>query len=493
MSVPIPLYSGEQVKSGEATAAKSKSVTMYELMTRAGQSVFEVVRSQYSNCHSLLIVCGGGNNGGDGYVVGKLAIEAGIDVTLWQCVESSRLKGDALQAYLDFISVGGRTELPSLDSVLDYTCILDALLGTGVIGNVRAEAFAIIEMLNQADVPVVSVDIPSGLCSNTGQVLGTCVQAEHTVSFIGLKQGLFTGRARDYTGKVHFAGLGVDDVFKQQNAPSSLLLNSIVDFAPVIARSRSAHKGSHGKAVIIGGNQGLGGAAILSALACQRAGAGLTALLTHPENTQPALVSCPEVMISSWLDSEVSDFRLNQWCDCFAIGPGLGMDVNVTKMFKALSFSTLPKVYDADALNLLAQNENYDAKRIITPHPGEASRLLKCSVEEIESDRFSAAEALYKKYGGVVVLKGAGTLIFDGKETYICNAGNPGMATGGMGDILTGVIVGLLVQGESLVNAAVRGVMIHSLAADRDAEINGERGLCARDLLPHIRHLVNEK
>ncbi|MCG9676994.1 NAD(P)H-hydrate dehydratase [Vibrio sp. Isolate24] len=491
MSSPIPLYRAEQVKAGEVVAAKSQSVTLYQLMIRAGRAVFELIQEQYPTCQSILVVCGGGNNGGDGYVVGRLAIEAGWRVTVWQSVEQSKLKGDALQAYQDFSAVGGCVEVPDLDSKLNYDCIVDALLGTGLSGSVRAHLLLVINKLNQSDIPIVSVDVPSGLSSNTGQVLGNCLKADHTVSFVGLKQGLFTGQARDYTGIVHFRGLGVEGAFEQQNAPSAQLLNRVEDYAPMLSRSRSAHKGLHGKVTLVGGNQGMGGAAVLSALACQRVGAGLTALLTHPDHTLPALVSCPEVMASSWLDNKVNALRLNQWCDCFAIGPGLGTDVSAKKMYKAVVDTTLNKVFDADALNLLAEKANYDPNRILTPHPGEASRLLGCSVQAIESDRFNAVRKLHKKYGGVIVLKGAGTLICDGQKTYICNAGNPGMATGGMGDVLTGVILGLLAQGESLISAAVKGVMIHSQAADREAEINGERGLCASDLLPHIRHLVN--
>ncbi|GLT17841.1 bifunctional NAD(P)H-hydrate repair enzyme Nnr [Vibrio zhanjiangensis] len=492
MSSMKPLYSAAQVKSGEVKAAKAKSVAMYELMLRAGSEVFEVMRHQYPNCKRLLVVCGGGNNGGDGYVVARLALEAGIEVSVWQSVAKDKLSGDALTAYHDYLAVGGSVEAPDFSKELDADCIVDAILGTGLTGSVRADTAQLIEYLNHSGIKIISVDLPSGLSSDTGRSLGVSVKALHTVSFIGLKCGLFTAQARDFTGDVHFRGLGVDDEFDKQNTPKAHLLTTVSDFAPLLRRNKSAHKGHHGKALIIGGHQGMGGASLLSSQACMRVGAGLTALLTHPDNTIASTIACPEVMASSWQDKTSVEFRLSQWCDCVAIGPGLGTDSHSKRMFDKVCTSEVNKVLDADALNLLAANPNRDNQRILTPHPAEAARLLECSVDNIEHDRYLAVEKLYGRYGGVIVLKGAGTLIFDGKHTYVCNAGNPGMATAGMGDVLTGVIVGLLAQGESLVSAAVKGVMIHSLAADRDARHKGERGLCASDLLPHIRFLAND-
>ncbi|MCG7490425.1 NAD(P)H-hydrate dehydratase [Vibrio sp. Of14-4] len=492
MSSSIPLYRAEQVKSGEVKAAKAKSIAMYELMLRAGKAVFDLMCHQYPDCSRVLVVCGGGNNGGDGYVIAKLALEAGMQVCVWQSVDKDKLSGDALTAYHDFLAAGGETQAPDLDQELAFDCIIDALLGTGLKGEVRPSAAQLIEKLNNSGADIVSVDVPSGLSSDTGRSLGVSINAKHTVSFIGLKCGLFTGQSRDYVGEVHFCGLGVEDVFDKQNNPIAHLLNSVCDFAPLEKRRKSAHKGHHGKALIIGGNQGMGGAALLSSQACMRVGAGLTALLTHPDNTLASIIACPEVMAASWEDKNQLEHRLNHWCDCIAIGPGLGTDSAAKKMLDSVCSLKLNKVFDADALNLLASHPSKDNQRILTPHPGEAARLLGCSINDIESDRYRAIEKLHAQYGGVIVLKGAGTLIFDGKSMYVCNAGNPGMASAGMGDVLTGVIIGLLAQGDNTLSAAVKGVMIHSLAADKDAEKNGQRGLCASDLLPHIRFLAND-
>ncbi|RSD29140.1 NAD(P)H-hydrate dehydratase [Vibrio pectenicida] len=492
MSSRIPLYSAEQVKSGEVEAANAKSISMYQLMLKAGKSVFEVMIQQYPKCKRVLVVCGGGNNGGDGYVVAKLALEAGMQVLVWQSVDKEKLSGDTLAAYNEYLSLGGVIGVPDFSKKLDFDCIIDAILGTGLNGEVRTYTAQLIEKSNNSDIETISVDLPSGLSSDTGSCLGVSVKAQHTVSFIGLKCGLFTGQARAYTGEVHFNGLDVEDVFDQQNLPKAYLLNSAQDFGPLTKRNKAAHKGHHGKALIIGGNQGMGGAALLSSQACMRVGAGLTALLTHSENTMASTITCPEVMASSWQDEWSVEQRVNQWCDCIAIGPGLGTNEVSKQMFDRVCALNLNKVLDADALNFLASNPNKDDLRILTPHPVEAARLLNCSIDEIEGDRYLAIKKLHDQYGGVIVLKGAGTLVFDGKHTYVCNAGNPGMATAGMGDVLTGVIVGLLAQGENLISAAVKGVMIHSIAADKEAKINGERGLCASDLLPYIRILAND-
>ncbi len=326
MPSSIPLYRAEQVKSGEVKAAKAKSIAMYELMLRAGKAVFDVMCHQYPDCKRVLVVCGGGNNGGDGYVIAKLALEAGMQVCVSQSVDKDKLSGDALTAYHDFLAAGGETQTQELNQELAFDCIIDALLGTGLKGEVRPNLAKLIEKLNNSGVDIVSVDVPSGLSSDTGRSLGVSINASHTVSFIGLKCGLFTGQARDYVGEVHFCGLGVEDVFDQQNTPIAHLLNSVCDFSPLEKRRKSAHKGHHGKALIIGGNQGMGGAALLSSQACIRVGAGLTALLTHPDNTLASIIACPEVMAASWEDKNQLEHRLNQWCNCIAIGPGLGTD-----------------------------------------------------------------------------------------------------------------------------------------------------------------------
>ena len=489
MPLPNSFYTAQQVKQGEVQAAKAKGLEMFSLMERAGQAVFTIALAQYPSAHHWLVCCGGGNNGGDGYIAACLAKSMGHQVTVWQIGDPEKLTGDALTAYYHWLDHGGDV-YPVDDRIpRDVDLILDGLLGTGLNGPVREPVSDVIDTINQSGKPVIAIDIPSGLSADTGAVLGKSVRAQHTISFIGLKQGLVTGEARNYVGKLHFAGLGVSESFDEQNIPTVKAIDTRLMKLCLPRRAASSHKGKHGKAVLIGGHAGMGGAMILSAQACSRVGCGLTAALVHPENTTAMLMAAPEVMCAGWTEERLAQ-RL-EWCDVIGLGPGLGRDDQSQYLFDAVRASQKPKVVDADALCLLAQAPNYDDRRILTPHSAEAARLLGASVELIEADRYKAITALQQKYGGVIVLKGAGTLVCDGHETFVCLAGNPGMATGGMGDVLTGVITSLLAQGLSLFNAAKAGVLIHSQAADKDAELKGERGLLASDLLPHLRTLVN--
>lgn len=490
MLLPQFFYTPQQVRRGEQLAAKAQGLEMLRLMERAGQAVFTIALAQYPGSHHWLICCGSGNNGGDGYIVARLAQSVGIQVTVWQYGDPERLQGDARTAYYHWVDSGG--EVFNCAEVIPegVDVVIDGLLGTGVRGVVRPGMQQVIKVLNQSAVPVVAIDIPSGLCSQTGTILGEAIYAQHTVSLIGLKQGLVTGKARDYVGLLHFAGLGVEETFNSQNTPTLKAIDAKAQQDALPPRQRTSHKGKYGKALLMGGNTGMGGAVILAAQACVRTGCGLTAALVHTDNTAPLLVSCPEVMTASWFDRALLDQRLD-WCTVLAIGPGLGRSEMSQQLMNCVQSINKPKVMDADALYFLAQSACYDEQRIITPHSAEAARMLDTDVDGIEADRFQAVMALQKKYGGVVVLKGAGTLVCNGQETYVCLAGNPGMASGGMGDVLTGVIVSLLAQGLSLFDAAKVGVLIHSQAADQNAEDCGERGLLASDLIPHLRRLVN--
>ncbi|AJR06827.1 bifunctional ADP-dependent NAD(P)H-hydrate dehydratase/NAD(P)H-hydrate epimerase [Photobacterium gaetbulicola] len=487
------LYRAEQVRRGERLAATQQGVGMYQLMERAGAAVFQVLEQSYTPQHHLLVCCGGGNNGGDGYIVARLAREAGFPVTLWQQGDEAKLQGDAARARDAWLAAGGQI-LPPEDAIPDSTeVIIDALLGTGLHGEVRPEGQRLIAMINRIALPVIAIDIPSGLCADTGKVLGKAVKAQSTVTFIGSKQGLWTAQAAEYVGQVRFAGLQVADAFEHIEPPSAWLIQA-PDVALFLSpRQRDAHKGDHGRILLAGGDLGMGGAIRLAAEAAARAGGGLVAALAQPDNVLSIVAARPEIMALGWQASEqtVAKQRLH-WADVLVLGPGLGQSSWSQSLYNELTKTEKNHVVDADGLNLLARSPDYKNNRIITPHPGEAARLLACSVQEVEADRFHAARALQQQYGGVVVLKGAGTLVDDGTHCWVCPAGNPGMATGGMGDVLSGIIGALLGQGLSLVAAAQCGVWIHSTAADRCAA-EGERGMLASDLFPHIRQLVNPR
>ncbi len=490
MPLPTHFYTTQQLKQGEQDAASERGLELFHLMERAGQAVFTIAFAQYPTSHHWLICCGGGNNGGDGYIVAVLARHMGIDVTVWQLGDPEKLPADAHRAYQQWKELGGAVYAPQSEVPESTDVIIDALFGIGLKEVLRPQVVPLVELLNQSGKPIVAVDVPSGRCADTGQVMGPCIKAQHTVSLIGLKQGLVTGQARCYVGTLHYAGLGVEEGFAPHNTPSLVSIDGKLRHSLLPPRQACTHKGQNGKALIVGGNEGMGGALILCASACARSGAGLSAAMTHPDNVTAMLTITPEVMSTSGNKQHLFEERI-EWCDALALGPGLGRDAQAQQIMQRLSSLKVPKVWDADALYFLAHNPSYDAQRIITPHPVEAARLLGCEVEEVEQDRFAAIRQLQQRYGGVVVLKGAGTLVDDGKAIAVCLQGNPGMARGGMGDVLTGIIVALLAQKIPLADAAKLGVWLHSSAADLNTKSHGQRGLLASDLLPHLRELLN--
>lgn len=485
-SLPHSLYRSDQVRDGERKIAADLGVEMYSLMERAGQAAFNALQTHYPNAKSILVCCGSGNNGGDGYVIARLAIEAGLTVTLWSLAEPFKLQGDALTALQKFTAVGGVIHQGTTPCG-EFDVIVDALFGTGLSREVSGKYLSAIEAINRTHCPVIAVDLPSGLDADTGRIWGDAVVADLTVSFVALKQGLFTGKARDCCGDILYDGLGIGEEFAAHIPGSAKLLDrqSAATLEPV--RERSAHKGNVGRVLCIGGQRGMGGAIILCGQATLRVGAGLVAVLTDESHVPALLARQPELMTRWWQECEglaSLDTQL-EWADVIAIGPGLGASNWARLLFAQAVASGKPLVVDADALNLLADNPTYCDNWILTPHPGEAANLLRCRASEIEHDRFSAVKEIQKRFGGVVVLKGAGTIVYDGTESNIVAAGNPGMASGGMGDVLTGVIAGSLAQTRSLTQAAAFGTYLHSFAADIAAR-QGERGLVASDLLPWL-------
>jgi NAD(P)H-hydrate epimerase len=309
------------------------------------------------------------------------------------------------------------------------------------------------------------------------------------VTFIGLKQGLLTGQARDYVGNLVFADLALPiEVVQQIPAQAEILTLSLLkEWLP--KRARCAHKGKFGHVLLVGGQAGMAGAIRLAGEAALRTGSGLVSIASHPAHAAWLNMTRPELMVSA-IETAIDLYGLLEAKSAIGLGPGLGQSEWSKQVWAAALTTKLPLVLDADALNLLAQTKQQRSTWVLSPHPAEAARLLACTTSDIEQDRFAAVQALQRQYGGVVVLKGAGTLVADEQSIYVCLAGNPGMATAGMGDVLTGVITSLLGQGLSLTEAACAGVLIHALAGDQAAQ-QGERGLIASDLLNHLREFVN--
>ncbi len=489
-TLPVDLYRAEQVRELDRTAIEDFAIPGLTLMERAGSASYKLLRTKWPEAQDITVVCGTGNNGGDGFVVARLALQDGIAVRVVQLGDSNKLSGDAKRNADAFIALGG--EVIPYESVPEQTeVIVDGVFGTGLereVTGIWAEALITI---NEHWAPVLALDIPSGLHSDSGKVLGVAVKADASISFIGLKQGLFTGDGPEQCGELHFADLEVPSAVYSEQTPSASRVSWDGLSGHLAPRSRTAHKGSFGHLLVIGGAPGFSGAVRMAAEAAARCGAGLVSVATSPEHAAQLNMLRPELMCHG-VDGPQQLRPLLQRASVVAIGPGLGSSNWAQGLLGYVLECKLPMVLDADALNLLAYEPMQRGDWILTPHPGEAARLLNCSVAEIQSDRFLSVRKLQLKYGGVAVLKGAGTLIQAGEEraSYICTDGNPGMASGGMGDVLTGVIGSLLAQGYAPELAASMGVCLHAKAADIEAK-KGERGLLAADLMPTIRGLIN--
>ena len=493
-SLPEFLYSAEATRQLDQIAIQQFQIPAYTLMTRAGEAVFNHLQDEYPLCRHILVCCGAGNNAGDGYVVARLAKNAGMDVDVVSLIDPDKLTGDALTAYQDWKSLGHQL-LPFSDELLNQAhlntayVVVDALLGTGLQRDVEAEWLQLIEALNQSSLPVISVDIPSGLDANTGAVRGAAVKADSTVSFIALKRGMFTNQAADYCGRIVFDDLDVDEKIYQQVESDVRLLNESHIAKHLKPRQASSHKGVHGHVLVIGGDYGMAGAVRLAAESALRAGAGLVTVLTRVEHVAALVAGCPELMVMG-LESAVIPQSLLFKASCIVIGPGLGQGDWGNQLLGQVLQTHKPKVIDADALNLLSANDAPRDDWVLTPHPGEAAHLLNSVTDDIQSNRFTSAILLQQTYGGVAIIKGSGSLIKTDKHLSLCPYGNPGMATAGMGDVLTGVVAAFIAQGLSLAVAAEMAVLVHAKAGDMAAS-ESPRGLMASDLFTCIRQLVN--
>jgi hydroxyethylthiazole kinase-like uncharacterized protein yjeF len=490
MTATLPLYTAEQVRELDRTAIEEAGIPGYTLMSRAGVAAWDTLRENWPDARRIVVVCGTGNNGGDGYVVARLALQAHCRVTVLQTGEAGHIGGDALTARDAYLAADGEIQPGDLARLPDAEVIVDALFGTGLARPLEGGWLAMVEAVNRAGVPVLSIDIPSGLHADSGAVLGAAVRANRTVTFIGRKQGLYTGQAAEFTGEIAFSDLGVPTSIYERVTPSARLLTVPPLGVLAAPRPRATHKGANGHVLVIGGDHGMNGALRLAGEAALRVGAGLVSLATRTEHAAAISAACPELM-SHGVESSRDLSRLLARATVVAVGPGLGRSRWAQSLLAAVLESCLPLVVDADALNLLSREPLRRDDWVLTPHPGEAGRLLNQETAGVQENRYAAVRALTDTYGGVAVLKGAGTLVAHADEPVaVCAAGNPGMATGGMGDVLSGVIAGLIAQGLEPPQAALAGVCLHARAGDR-AAANGERGMTARDVIDELRAVMN--
>ena len=484
------VFLAEQVRDHEGVAAKRSGVTLYELMERAGQATYQQAISYFPEASTFVVLAGVGNNAGDSYVVARLAKQAGKQVTVIAAIPDKPLTGDALSAQQAWLDAGGAITADA-SAIEQADLIIDGLLGTGIQSKVREPFSQLIKTANESQVPIVAIDLPSGIHADTGVVQGVAIKAALTVTFVGIKQGLVTGQGRAQAGILEFNDLGIEDAFLKQTLPTTKIINYL-NQARLPERDNNSHKTSHGKLLCVGGNAGTAGAIRLTAEAALRTGAGMVKVYTHSSSILPVSIGRPELMVT-----DTNLISALEWATCVAIGPGLGQDTWSETTFEAVMqycfTNNKPLVIDADALNLMAQHASSFplANTVITPHPGEAARLLNCRASDIEENRFHAVKQLARSYTTTCVLKGVGSLIADNNQTWVCTDGNPALAVGGSGDVLTGIIAALIAQGLTPQQAACLGVTLHAKAGDIAAEREGERGMLPSDLFAIVRELVN--
>ena len=473
------LYKASSVKAIDQKFSEDFGLTGFDLMKRAARAVVDEVVARYIASRRVLVLCGAGNNAGDGLLVATLLADRGwpVDVVLVTDTDKySAAANKALQACR-----ASQANFVDCPSTIDAdVLVIDALLGVGFQSPMRRGYQSVITRVNASEAAVVAVDIPSGLDPDTGLVGEACMRATLTVTFLVDKLGLHQGAGPKVAGEQVLASLGVPDELLTDFSPEAV---NVLSAAPLPKRAASVHKGNFGHLLVVAGNLGYGGACVLATEAALKSGVGLLSVVSREEHRTGLMVRCPEAMFVA-ADDKASIAGSLEKCDAVLIGPGLGQDGWARNVLRQVLASNRPLVVDADALNLVAEGPAPKAKMIMTPHPKEAARLL--GQTKVESNRLQVLEALERRYQAVIVLKGAETLVASETDISINVWANPGMATGGMGDVLGGVIGALLAQGLPRYQAACLGVAHHSRAGLLAVERVGEVALLASDVTAEI-------
>ncbi len=510
----MKLVTAKQMREIDKEAIENVSIPGLELMEKAGKCTAEVVKGMlvHPKGKKVLIFCGSGNNGGDGFVVGRYLYGWKAKAIFYLLSGISKVKGDAKVN----LNKAKRLKLPikeilrkdDLPKKIEADLIVDAIFGTGFEGEVTGLAGEVVDLINSSGLPVVSVDIPSGVNASSGVVCRHCIRADKTVTMGLPKIGQFIFPGKKYCGEVVVCDIGIPhSVVEKSKIDLNLITSSQVkDILP--RRAPDSYKGDCGKAILIAGSTGMTGAACLAAESSLRAGAGMAILGIPKSLNQIFEMKLTEVMTKPLPDvakkgvlalrglGEIK--QLLKWGNCMAIGPGIGQHFETVELVKRLIQQIeLPTVVDADGLNCIAKEvsilKNCKAPLILTPHIGEFSRLNKVPIEEIAKDKIKYAREFAGEYNCVLVFKGAPTIIAEAKgQAYVNPTGNAGMATAGSGDVLTGMIVGFLAQGLSTLNSAICGVYIHGLAGDLACRQKGEMGMIASDILNKVPEAILE-
>lgn len=489
-SASLPIYPVAGIREIESKLIPSARPS---LMERAGRAAAEdAVRLIMDRPGPILIACGPGNNGGDGFVMARQLAQAGREVQVAFAGDPQALPVDAAKGYADYLAAGGQvvSDLPAAPAQ-GWALVVDAIFGIGLKRAIEGRYAGWIQTLNAQPSPRMALDVPSGLDADTGQPLGSSFRATHTTTFISLKPGLLTNDGPDHCGEINVQRLDIDP-------PTWLPANGHA-VTPALFRTqlgprpRNSHKGLYGDAGILGGNTGMVGAALLAGRAAMWLGTGRVHIGLLADNGPTVDFAHPELMLHRAA-------QLPERLSALAIGPGLGVESDSAAQLQAALTRNIPVVLDADALNLIGLDASLQAglaarqaTAVLTPHPAEAARLLDISTAAVQADRLQAALEIARRYRALVVLKGCGSIIATPEARwYINGTGHPGMASAGMGDVLTGLVVGLLAQGWPPESALIAAVHLHGAAADRlSREGVGPIGLSAGETIDAARGVFN--
>ena len=486
-----PLYTTAGVRALEMAALKRDPGA--KLMERAGLAAAELARELCGKgAHRVLVLAGPGNNGGDAFEAATHLKRSRYGVDLVFAGDKAKLPHDAAEALAKWQRADGRL-LQAIPSGTRYDLVIDGLFGIGLVRPIGGAVAELIRAANALPGPRLALDIASGINADTGAVMGAAFRATHTITFLAGKPGLYTLDGPDHCGEIRVASLDLDAVALAP--PEGRLVTGAIVAAPLLARPRNFHKGLAGSLAIVGGTAGMVGAALLAGRAAIKLGAGkvfLGLLADHAPQVDPAQ---PELMLRK-PDELLSEVPLT----AVAAGPGLGTDAAAQRLLAQALRLEIPAVLDADALNLVAAYgvlqsavQSRKAPTLMTPHPAECARLLGCSTAEIQADRVAAAKRTATKFRAMVALKGNGTVIASPDGHWWVNAsGNSGMASAGMGDVLTGIVGALAAQGLDAADALIAGVHVHGAAADAlAARGTGPVGLTAGELIDDARRIAN--
>lgn len=495
------IVDGEQMKQIDKYTIEKIGIPSLVLMERAALFVVQTMLKTIKRRDKILAVCGTGNNGGDGIAAARLLKEQGFDAAILILGDEKR----ASEQTKIQLMIARNLDVPVFNNVKlnEYNIIIDAIFGIGLSKTVEGIFQSTIEEINQGDNKVFSIDIPSGIHAKSGKVLGAAVKADYTVTFGWNKIGIILYPGCEYAGNVEVADIGFSKkAIKAVDSKTFILEEKDIRLLP--DRVNYSNKGTYGRVLVIAGSKNMCGACYLSAKAAYRMGTGLVKILTVEDNRNIIQTTLPEAILSTYqpneLKSKLEVERIKkelEWATAIVIGPGMGVSSGAEQLIDiVLQNVTAPIVIDADALNIWAEKEkkiSLPANVILTPHLKEMSRILQCEVEDIRNQIIETAVKAVENEMFTLVLKDARTIITNGKHVCINTSGNHGMATGGSGDVLTGIIVGLLAQGMEYFHASSLGVYIHGLAADYAVKEKSCYSLMASDIIEALPYVLNQK